>query len=87
MHKKPGNTKDKIDRDLLHDYLFQKSDRHNMITISPTELADELGITIYSMSRILGEMRKAGRLKKVGSRTEVVDPEIYVWTNPQSKNT
>lgn len=81
---KRGNTKDKIDRDLLHDYLFQKSDRHNMITISPTELAEELGITVYSMSRILSEMRKAGRLRKVGTRTEVVDPGLYVWSNPQS---
>lgn len=76
-----GNTTDKVDRDLLHDYLFKKSDRHNMMTIRTSELADELGVTVYSMSRILGQMREQGRLRKVGSKIEVMDPELYLWTS------
>jgi predicted transcriptional regulator len=51
-------------------------------TISTGELADELGVTVYSMSRILGEMVKEGRLRRVGSRLEVTDPEIYMWVHP-----
>lgn len=79
--KKPGNTKDKIDHDLLHDYLWKRSDRLNQMTISTGELADSLGVTIYSMSRIIGDMIKAGRLRRIGSKIEVIDPELYMWTH------
>lgn len=75
-----GNNSDAVNRDLLHQYLFAKADRHQMVTISTGVLADELGVTIYCMSRILKEMKETGRIRKIGLRYEVTDPDIYMWT-------
>lgn len=86
MARGRGNTTDKVDRDLLHQYLYKNSDRHHMMTISPSELADALGISVFHMSRILKEMKETGRLRVVGKRVEVVDPDLYMWSATNTNN-
>lgn len=77
-----AHTRDKIDRDLLHEWLWKKSDHLNRISMSVTEIAAACGVTIYTMSHIFQEMRAAGRLRKTGRTYYVVDPRIWVWVDP-----
>lgn len=75
-----GNTKDKIDRQLLHEYLWNYRVRGDFVPFTTTELAEKLGISIYQMSRIFGELRDAGRVEKVGQKYRVFDPSVFAWT-------
>lgn len=76
-----GNTKDKIDRQLLHEFLWDNRGRGDFMVYSVTELSEKLGITIYSMSRILGQMRDVGRIEKVGRKYRIFDPSVFAWNS------
>ena len=80
--KKRGRpVKDKVDRDLLHEYLWKTSARGGMVSMSQTVLADKLGVTIFTISHIFREMKEGGRLKKIGPKYYVVDPEVWRWNH------
>lgn len=81
--RKPGNISDKVDRDLLHEYMWKNSDRNNVWLGRPGELADDLGISPASMSIIFREMIVDGRMKKVKAKFFVEDPKIWAWKNSQ----
>lgn len=52
-----------LDRHGLHVWLWENSDRMGRITVRGPELSDQLGITKFHLSRILGELQEAGRMK------------------------
>lgn len=70
---------DKIDRQMLHEYLWKISGRNGMLLISQTELAEDLHVTIFTISNIFREMREDGRVTKVGSKYKITDPEMWRW--------
>lgn len=80
-----GNLADKIDRDLLHEYLWRRVDRLGRLTIQQKDLAEGLGVTVPTMSLIFKEMVMNGRLRKVRTAFYVVDPKLWAWrnTNPE----
>lgn len=78
-----GNLSDKIDRDLLHDYMWRNSDRNKVWLGRPGELAEDLGIGSATMSIIFREMIVDGRMTKVKGKFYMVDPSVWAWTNRQ----
>ena len=76
-----GNTKDKVDRDLLHEYLWKHTDRRGIYLGSQTELAEKLGVTIFTVSHIFREMKEGGRVKKIGGKYKIEDPAKWKWKN------
>lgn len=81
MSRTRGNTRDKVDRQLLHEYLWGMRDRNDLIPISQKELAEKLGIDQSTMSIIFREMRESGRLRRIGGKYQVLDPELHRWKN------
>jgi hypothetical protein len=69
----------KIDRHLLHEYLWKTRGRGNFMTSTQTELAVEFHVTRPTMSLIFKEMAEDGRLKRVGTKFLIFDPELYQW--------
>lgn len=45
------------------------------------ELAKEFGVTTATMSLIFKEMAEDGRLKRVGAKFLIFDPDLYKWGN------
>jgi len=88
MHRTAGNLTDKVDRHLLHQFLWKYRDRSNFMTFKSGQLAEDLGVTVYTMSGILSEMVEKGLLKKVGHKYVVVDPGIAAWAprNPDQES-
>lgn len=78
--------KDKIDRNLLHEYLWKISGRNGVLLISQTQLAEDLGVTIFTISHIFREMKEGGRLKKVGTKYHVVDPSVWRWKHNEQEH-
>lgn len=60
MHKK-------IDRDEIHQMLWDRRDRLNKVMLHQREFAVELGITHYTVSRLVNELVDRGALKKISS--------------------
>lgn len=74
--------RDKIDRRLLHKFLWEHRDRYDRIAYSQNELAEMLDIHFATMSLILKEMAENGRLVKIRKGTwKVVDPQVYAFEN------
>lgn len=73
-----------VDRELLHRYLWDHSDRQGMIRVHQGGLADKLEVNKFTMSRIFAELIEAGRLKRLAVhqgnfRTyAVTDPDTFV---------
>ena len=82
MARTAGNLTDKIDRHMLHQYLWKNRDRSNFNTIRSKDLAEELGITVFTMSRIFGELAEKGFIKKVGTKYLIIEPKIAAWIPP-----
>lgn len=51
------------------------------MTYSQGELAKEFGVTQATMSLIFKEMAEDGRLKRVGSKFLIFDPDKHKWEN------
>lgn len=69
----------------LHVLLWQRRDAAGGVRVVQKQLAAELGVSKFSMSRILKRMADDGRLIPLvgsgGSATyEVVDPEVWIQT-------
>lgn len=80
-----GNIRDKVDRDLLHDYMWKRTDHNSRFSMSQKELAEALSITQFTMSAIFSEMCRDGRLRKVKWNFFVTDPALWRWKNPKSE--
>lgn len=75
-----ANNRDAIDRVLLHQFLWKYRARNDFLDFRTGELAEKLGVTIYTMSTILGQLVSDGRLKRIGSKYVVIDPSLCAWT-------
>jgi hypothetical protein len=77
----PHNAR--VDRDRLHAYLFRQTNRYGKIKLVQKHLADELGITNYTLSRIMKEFLEDGRAKLLsrgkhdGNAYMIVDPAVW----------
>lgn len=79
-----GNVKDKIDRDLLHEYLWKISEtRSHKLTIRQDALAEGLGITPFTMAKIFRELLDDGKLRRMRKTFFVVDPAVSRWGAPR----
>lgn len=64
-----------IDRHALHEYLFSKANSRGLVTLSQRALAEQLGIHKNTLNEIFGEMKDAGKIKKIGAHSyKVEDP-------------
>jgi CRP-like cAMP-binding protein len=75
---RPGRPP-KIDRQLLHEYLWETRGRGNFMPFTQAELASEFGVTTATMSLIFKEMAEQGRLRRVGAKFVIYDPEVHQW--------
>lgn len=80
--KTAGNLRDKVDRDLLHAFMWKHADRNHRWLGRSGQLAEDLGINASSMSIILREMITEGRIKKVNGKFFITDPAQWAWKNP-----
>lgn len=78
QHPGPGRPP-KIDRQLLHEFLWKTKGRGNFMSQTQTELASEFDVTRPTMSVIFSEMAADGRLKRVGAKFLIYDPDLYQW--------
>lgn len=79
----------RVDRDALHRFLYERSNSRSQIKINQTDLAVQLDITRGTMYRVLKEMVEAGRLRKVEALErnvgvyQIVDPALWQPANVQ----
>jgi predicted transcriptional regulator len=72
----------RIDRDALHRFLYDRSNSRSHIKINQTELATQLDVTRGTMYRVLKEMLEGGRLRKVETLERNVG--VYQIVNPDT---
>lgn len=78
----------RVDRDALHWFLFNRTNSKANIKINQTELAQQLDITRGTMYRVLKEMIDGGRLRKVEALErnvgvyQIVHPDV--WASQQA---
>lgn len=81
--KSEARSRDKVDRQLLHEYMWANTDRRGMFNLRQGDLAKSLGIHVVRMSYILAEMCEKGMLKKYGTtrnaKYQVINPDILKW--------
>ena len=70
-----------IDRDWIHEQIWNARDRRGRVKIFQKRFAETLGISAPQMNRIIREFETEGRLKKVGARIRNVG--IYVVRDPE----
>lgn len=72
-----------IDRDLLHEYMWNNCDaKTHKLNKTQVLLAEELDVTTATMSHIFKELMAAGRVRKRGLSFYVTDPAVWRWKNP-----
>lgn len=69
----------KIDRQKFHEYLWENRDRHDILKIKASDLAQTFGVTKWTMSNIMREMEETGRLKRIRKRFKIIDPSLHRW--------
>lgn len=74
-----GNNLDKIDRHMLHEFLWKYRDRNSYIPWQQKEVAKMFGVNHCVMSVIYKELLEQKALKKEGSKFRVSDPSLAVW--------
>lgn len=70
----------KLDRDFLHQYIWNTRLPGNYMAFTQGELAEELGVTQATMSATFKDLADQGRVKKFGSKVKVFDPDVTKWT-------
>lgn len=70
----------RVDRDALHQFLYDRSNSKSQIRINQTELATQLDVTRGTMYRVVKEMLDTGRLRKVEALEKNVG--VYQIVNP-----
>jgi hypothetical protein len=63
----------KVDRHALHEYLYKRANSRHIIRVHQAQLADDLGVNHFTVSRIFREFIAEGRAKKVGMSPDGVD--------------
>ncbi len=72
-----------IDHDAFHAFLYNRAGRRGRIELQQTQLAAEIGVTKYTMSRIIAQMLEDGRLHQISKKRNnrgyfvVEDPETW----------
>ena len=72
-----------VDRDRLHALLFRRTNRFGKVKLIQKELAEEIGVNKFTMSRIMKEFLEDGRAKLLsrgkhdGNSYVIVDPEVW----------
>lgn len=74
-----GRTDDKVDRGLLHEYMWKHRDGLDRYMGTQQDLAAKLGLTVFSLSHIFGEMVATGRVRKIRGRFYITDPKLWAW--------
>lgn len=69
-----------LDREALHLFLFERTDDKDIIRIVQKELADDLGVTPFTMNRVIKEFCQEGRLKTVTTSNHNI--QSYVVCEP-----
>jgi len=75
--------KDALDIDAVHRYLWKKANRQGKITFLRTAVAKELGVTVFTVSRIMTQMQAENRAFKMmaayrsGCTFRLVDPDEW----------
>lgn len=54
---------EKIDRPLLHQYWWERTNRRGLIEINQTKMADALGVTRRTMTNTMRKMEDEGRIE------------------------
>lgn len=72
--------KTRIDRDLLHNHLWSRSNRYHRITVNAKELAAFLDVAHNTGKYLLQELVESGRIVEVGRA--VYNCKIYRVTDP-----
>jgi DNA-binding transcriptional regulator GbsR (MarR family) len=72
-----------IDHNDFHAFLYAKADRMGRIKMKQTALAEELGITKYTVSRTISKMLEDKRMRQISRKGNnrgyfvVEDPDIW----------
>lgn len=70
-----GRTTHRIDRELLHAWLWKRRGRNNIIPLTQIEIAEILRFSIYTCNRMIAELIAAGKVTRNGNMYRVVDPK------------
>lgn len=57
----------KVDKQELHRRLWERTDRLGRVRIKWIDIANEYGITKFTMSRIAAKMEEDGLIEKIGT--------------------
>jgi predicted transcriptional regulator of viral defense system len=69
---------------VLHDALWQRSDRRNAVSVSQGDLATEFGVNKFTMSRKVKALVDEGRIRRISNgryltgKFIVEDPDNFV---------
>lgn len=74
-----GHALDIVD---VHRALWARRDRRNAVRVQQTEVARELGVNKYTMSRKFAQLLEEGRIRQVGSRKNASG--MYVVEDPDN---
>lgn len=80
-----------FDVDAFHRLLWAEADRQHRIRIKQVTLAESLGITPFTMSRVMSDMVAKGRLRHIGAQKTnqgafvVADPDVWALTQPDEE--
>ncbi len=72
-----------LDHNAIHALLYQKVDRRGRIRLYQTDLAVEIGVTKFTMSRTISKMIAAKRIRRISQKGNnqgffvVEDPEVW----------
>lgn len=78
-----------VDIDALHAFLFKQADRRGRLKLRQSKLAGELGITKFTMSRVVSKMIDDGRMRQITTSEyargyfHIEDPEVWKAVNRQ----
>lgn len=56
-----------VDEKALHKSLWSRADRLGRLTIKSIDLANEIGVTVFTMSRVMGRLEDSGRIRQIAS--------------------
>jgi DNA-binding Lrp family transcriptional regulator len=74
-----------VDRETLHQLLWDRADSVGRLKIKQGDLAEELDLRFETISRIFKEFREEGRIRKLTAYKDnvalyqIVDPKVYRW--------
>ena len=75
----------KVDRNLLHEYLWEIRDRTDIVKIDQQALSDELNISNFTLSHLLRRMVEDGQLERLGNSRFIVKDPITWGFNPNQQ--